>query len=281
MRRVEDCFGGAGGLELFYQQWLPDSHPTAIVAIVHGVGEHSDRYMNLVRPLVDDGYAVAAYDQRGHGRSPGPRVHIDRWSEYRDDLGAFLGRVARELPGRPIVVYGHSMGSLVVLDYLLGHPDGLAGAVISGVAIEPVGVGGPVQIALARLLTGVLPRVSVDLGIDASSLTRDPAALEAFRADPMVTGRATVRWGTETLDTVARVKGGMSRIDLPLLVIHGGADPLNSVGGAKALYDAAASTDKRLRVYPGAYHEPHNDLVHRQVAADVSEWVAHLASGAT
>ena len=232
--------------------------------------------MNLVRPLVDDGYAVYAYDQRGHGRSPGPRVYVDRWADYRVDLGAFLGMAAEQAPGLPIVLYGHSMGSLVVLDYLLERPQGLAGAIVSGVALQPAGVGKPYQVVMARVLSRVSPRLTVDLGIDGGSLTRDPQALEAARADPMLTSRATVRWGAESLATVRRVKEDMAAIDLPLLVLHGGADPLNRPAGAQALFETVSSPDKTLRIYPGVRHEPHNDLGHEQVAGDVKEWLAHL-----
>jgi alpha-beta hydrolase superfamily lysophospholipase len=232
--------------------------------------------MNLVRPLVDDGYVVYGYDQRGHGRSPGPRVYVDRWADYRDDLGAFLGMVAEYAPGSPIVVYGHSMGSLVVLDYLLQRPKGLAGAIISGVALQPAGVGKPYQVVMARIMSRVTPRLTLDLGIDAGSLTRDPQALEAARADSMLTSRATVRWGAESLATVRRISEGMAAIDLPLLVLHGGADPLNRPEGARALFETVSSPDKTLRVYPGVCHEPHNDLGHEQVAGDVKDWLAHL-----
>lgn len=278
MRHEEGHFARTGGLELFWQCWRREGDPRAVVALVHGVGEHSGRYMNLVRPLVDDGYAVYGYDQRGHGRSPGPRVHIDRWSDYREDLRAFLGLVAAHQPGRPLVVYGHSMGSLVVLDYLLQRPGGLAGAIISGVALQPAGVGKPYQVAVVRVLSGVAPRLSLDLGIGAGSLTRDPEALEAARTDPLLTSRATVRWGAESLATVRRVNEDMATIDLPLLVLHGGADPLNRPAGALALFNAVATPDKRLRIYPGVRHEPHNDLGHEQVAADVKEWLAHLTA---
>jgi alpha-beta hydrolase superfamily lysophospholipase len=277
MQHTEGHFRGAGGLELYRRRWQPESEPRAAVVLVHGVGEHSGRYMNVVGPLVEDGFAVYGYDQRGHGLSPGPRVHIDRWTEYREDLTAYMRLVAEQVADLPTIVYGHSMGSLVVLDYLLRRPSGIAGAIISGVAIEPVGVGSRATIAMARVLTHVLPHLSVDLGIDASALTRDPRAQEARAADPLVTSRATVRWGTESLDTVVRIKGGMAGIDLPLLVMHGGADSLNCPEGAKALFAAAPNADKTLRIYPGVYHEPHNDLGHEQVATDVKEWLAHLA----
>jgi alpha-beta hydrolase superfamily lysophospholipase len=280
MQHAEGRFTGAGGLELYYQSWRPESDARAVVALVHGVGEHSGRYANVVGPLVEDGYAVYGYDQRGHGHSPGPRVHIDRWTEYRDDLGACLCVVAEQAPDRPVVVYGHSMGALVVLDHLLEGPRGLAGGIVSGVPLEPAGIGSPFLIAVARVLSGVRPRHSLDLGLDAGALSRDPQVVAAYRADPLVTPRATVRWGTESLDTVRRVKEGMTRIDVPLLVLHGEADRLNLAEGARTLFEAVSYPDKTLRIYPGVYHEPHNDVGYEQVVADVREWLARVTATA-
>src|SRR5512137_1417329 len=117
MQHIEGSFRGVGGLELYRRCWQPESEPRAAVVLVHGVGEHSGRYMNVVGPLVEDGYAVYSYDQRGHGVSPGPRVHIDRWTEYREDLTTYVSDVAEQVGDVPVVLYGHSMGSLVVLDY--------------------------------------------------------------------------------------------------------------------------------------------------------------------
>jgi alpha-beta hydrolase superfamily lysophospholipase len=283
MKHEEGRVAGAGGLELYYQGWRPESEPRGSVALVHGVGEHSGRYASLVGPLVDDGYAVYGYDQRGHGRSPGPRVHIDRWAEYRDDLAAFLRLVGGEAAERPLVVYGHSMGSLVVLDYLLEwprseRPQGLIGAVVSGVALEPAGVGSPLLVVIARVLSGVRPRQSLKLGIDAAALSRDPEVVAAYRADPLVSSRATVRWGTESLDTVRRIKAGMSRIDVPLLVLHGEADRLNLVSGARALAAAPPAGSVTLHTCPGVYHEPHNDLDRDRVVADVREWLGRVTA---
>jgi alpha-beta hydrolase superfamily lysophospholipase len=278
MQHIESEFTGADGIRLYRRCWLPESAPTAVVALVHGVGEHSGRYSRMVEPLVDAGFAVCAYDQRGHGRSDGPRVHIDRWTQYRDDLAAHLSEVARDFPDTPVIIYGHSMGSLVVLDYLISGSDGLSGAVISGIAIQPVGVGSRFQVLLARTLTGIVPRLSVDLGIKASSLTSDEVAIEEFERDPLVTGRATVRWATEGLDTIERIRAGLRDVSMPLLVIHGEDDPLNHVDGARALFEAASHEDKTLRIYPKTLHEPHNDLAHAEVARDAVGWVTRVTA---
>jgi len=273
---LDGFFTASGRLRLYWQAWRPEAQPRAAFVLVHGVGEHSGRYPDLVEPLAEAGYAVFTYDQRGHGLSPGPRVHIDRWAQYRDDLGSFLDLVVDRAPGLPVVLYGHSMGSLVVLDYVLAHPRGLAGIVVSGVALQPAGVGKGWQVAAARVLTHLAPRLSLDLRIRPDALTRDPQALTAALADPALTSRATVRWGTESLATVADVRDRLGEIELPLLVLHGGADPLNRPEGAQELMDSVSSADTTLHVYPGVRHEPHNDLGREQVAADVIEWLGRI-----
>ena len=273
MKHEESSFQGTHGLEFYYQYWQPDAEPRAIIAVIHGVGEHSGRYMNVVNPLTAHGYGVYAYDHRGHGRSPGQRVHINHWSEYREDLKAFLDVVAKQEPGRPIFIFGHSMGALIALEYLSHRPQGLKGAIISGAPIAPAGVAKPYLVAVARTLSGVWPRFSVNLGLDITAISRDPDVVKAIAADPLVSRTATVRWGTESLNTLAWVKAHAPEINLPILLIHGEADRLNLAQGTRALFDAMTHADRTLRIYPGGYHELHNDIGHEQVMADIRQWL--------
>ena len=127
MKHSEGKFKGAGSLELYYQCWQPDGQPRAVVVIVHGIGEHSGRYMNVVNQLVPHGYAVYSFDNRGHGRSPGQRGYLNAWAEFREDVRAFLKKVREQEPGRSVFLMGHSLGSLIVGDYVLRDPSGLKG----------------------------------------------------------------------------------------------------------------------------------------------------------
>jgi alpha-beta hydrolase superfamily lysophospholipase len=279
VRYSEGSFRGAGGLELHYRRWLPDADPRAAVVLVHGVCEHGGRYTNVVDRLAGGGYAVYAYDQRGHGASPGRRVHVDRWAEYREDLDNCLAMAAEQVPERPIVVYGHSMGSLVVLDYLLHDPRALAGAIISGAALEPAGVGTPYLVAVARILSGITPRFSVSLGLDVDALSRDPEVLEPtapIRSSHHARPCAGVPRASTRSSASRRACG---RIDVPLLVLHGEDDRLNLAEGARTLFEAVSHPSKRMHIYPGVRHEPHNDFGHEQVVTDVEAWLASLVSG--
>jgi len=277
MRTTNGYFEGHDRSRLYYQLSLPEGPPRAVLVCVHGIGEHSGRYEFLTQGLVKAGFAVFAYDHRGHGRSDGARGHIHAWEDYRDDLRAALRQVASLLAGVPAFLYGHSMGSLVVLDYLMESPEEVRGAVISGAAIEPVGVGTPRQIALAKLLSRLWPTFSIKLEKDFSKkLSQDPAVIQAFDEDPLVLHAVTARWGAESLKTVERVKNNPQAIRLPVLFIHGDNDPVNTVEGARRYFEQIASTEKRLVVYPDCLHEPHNELLRDRVVRDVTRWVEQV-----
>jgi alpha-beta hydrolase superfamily lysophospholipase len=277
MEHSEGSFQGVGGVNLFYQCWRPGKKPKAVLAIVHGFGEHSGRYMNVVDHFVPRQYAVYGYDCRGHGRSPGQRGYINSFDEFRGDTAAFVQMVAQQELKAPIFVWAHSMGGLIGLDYILHHPEGLSGAIISAPSLNPAGVAKPYMVTLTRILSGILPTFSAELGLDATALSRNQEVGKAYRADPLVHGKATARLGTEMEADANWVKAHAADVKIPLLMIHGELDALSAVSDARSFFEQVAYADKELKVYPGGYHESHNDINHEQVMADVEEWLKRHA----
>jgi alpha-beta hydrolase superfamily lysophospholipase len=273
MNYTSGHFDGGDRFDLFYQGWLPDGQARAVLALVHGVGEHCGRYQSLVDCLVAHRYAIIGFDHRGHGRSAGRRGHVTSWREYRADVAEFLSLVSRLQPDIPIFLYGHSMGSLIVLDYILPHQAGLQGVILSGLAVEPVGLEKPHLVAIAKFMSGLWPSFPVVLGIKGEQLTRDPVLAKAYLDDPLVNRSGSARWGIEGLKTIARVKYRAHEIRLPVLLLHGEADPLNSLEGAQRFYSQITHQDKKMIVYPGTLHEPHNDLDKERVAEDICQWM--------
>lgn len=272
MNHNEGTFQGFGGLQLYYQCWRPDGKPRAVLAIVHGFGEHSGRYMNVVHHLVPKGYAVYAFDHRGHGRSPGPRGHINSWEEFREDMRAFLQMVAAQEPGRPLFLMGHSMGGLIVLEYALHYPEGLKGVIASGPVLAQVGVS-PLLLLLARLFSRIWPRLAMNTGLDATAISRDPEVVAAYQADPLVHSIASARLGTEMARATAWTHEHAAEWKLPLLILHGGADRLAPPEGSRRFFENVPIADKERYEYEGGYHEPHNDVNRAQVLADLEHWL--------
>lgn len=274
MQHDEGTFPGYQGVQLYQQRWLPDSGAArATLAIVHGFGEHSGRYMNIVNRLVPAGYAVYSYDKRGHGRSPGQRGYINRWTDYSEDASAFVHMVSQREPGRPLFLMGHSMGGLTVLEYVARHPEGLSGVIASGPLLGQPGVS-PVLQTLARVLSGIWPRLSMNAGLDTTAISRDPAVVEAYRKDPLVHGKGTPRLSTELAAAVARANAGAATWTLPLLIIHGAADRLAPAQFSRAFFERVPATVDKERVeIPDGYHEPHNDTSQQQALDVLQGWL--------
>lgn len=272
MQTLEGYFISFGAEKIFYRGWRP-TKAKAVLQVTHGFGEHSGRYEGLAQYLGSLGYAVYAQDLRGHGRSMGQRGHIESWLDYWYDLSLFRNQLESLEPKLPIFLYGHSMGSLVVLDYLVKQPPDLRGAIVSGVLLEPGQPAHPLLVAIARLLSRFWPQAPLRLNLDVNALSRDSAVVQAYRSDPLVHNRVSARWGTEVLQTIETVKAQVKDICDPLLILHGEADTINRVEGARWLFRELATTDKELRVYPEGFHEPHNDLNKDQVLRDIAEWL--------
>lgn len=273
MKHHEFDFEGGGGIKLWGQNWLPDVPARAVFTIVHGLGEHSGRYANLLEPLTAAGLEIWSYDLRGHGRSEGRRGHIQHWSDYHNDLDRFLSHVRAVRPGLPTFLYGHSLGSLIVAEYVLRGSPALAGVILSGLAIDPVGVATPVLIAVARLLSRIWPTFSLASGLDSNAISRDPQVVRAYQQDPFVHDRATPRFATEGLAAIEYVKQHMGDVELPLLIVHGGDDRIDSPGGSQIFFDAARSADKELWILPDRFHEAHNDFGYEEFVVNLRDWI--------
>lgn len=277
MNHTTGTFQSPGGDELVYQTWQPNGDPKAVMIICHGVGEHSGRYMNLVHPLTEQGYAVMGYDHLGCGQSAGQRGHINSWEDFRSGLRSCLGLVQTSYPNIPVFLYGHSMGALIALDFIQRSPQELQGVILSGTPIEPAGVGTPAKELIAKLLSRVWPTYSIDLGLNPASLSRDSQIVKAYQEDPLVQRNVTVRWGTEAMSIQSHTAQRPDLIQLPVLFIHGSDDPLNLLSGVRRFFQNISYPDKQLHVYQGSLHEPHNDLEHDQVAQDIINWLdGHL-----
>lgn len=278
------------GTRLHLRSWRPAAPPSAALAVVHGVGEHAGRYGAFADLLARRGVAVHAFDHRGHGLSGGPPVHVDRWERYVDDLDRFLIRTgAGPAADVPLFLLGHSMGSLVALEWAARNSGtagpgraegteepagGVAGLITSGAVLDPHGIAKPWKVAAAKLLSRLVPRFALSLGIAGEDMSRDPDVVRAYRDDPLVRGRATARWGAEALAAVARVRNAAPSIRLPLLALHGADDPLASPEGSRWLAGVWGGDDVRLEIVPDALHEPHNDRCRARVAALVAAWIA-------
>ena len=279
MKHQEGFFKGVRDTNIYFQSWSPESEPRAILLIVHGLAEHSGRYMNLVNHFVPLGYGLYGIDHLGHGRSDGTRVFVERFEDYTNTLKVYFDMIRCWQPRKPVFLVGHSMGGLISAVYLLDHQAELTGAVLSGVAVKVPSNITSVILYVGKVLSALVPKFGL-LGLDAAGVCRDPAVVQAYVSDPLVyTGKTTARLAAEMLKAMQYVSAEASRITLPIMMVQGSADRLVDPAGSKMLYEAVSSADKAIRIYDGFYHEVFNEPEHDKVLRDIEIWLeAHLAS---
>jgi len=251
----------ADGTEIAAVRWSPAAEVRGDVLLVHGLAEHMGRYGHVAKALTDAGYRVLGVELRGHGHSGGKRGHVDTWDQYVDDVRAGANAI-----GRPHAVLAHSMGGLVSLDHLR---DGEAWAVFTSAPLIEAAVPAPAwKVAAARVLTSLLPRLSMGNEIPSSWICTDPAVVAAYDADPLVYGTVTPRWYTEMLGAQGRVKGSAASYDLPLFAAWGTGDKIVS-GPAIAAFAERWGGSKQVKAYDGLFHEILNEPVKDAILAEV------------
>jgi len=275
----EGQFAGQTGVRLYWQAWLPDGDVQAAVIVVHGYAEHGGRYGNLIDRLVPHGFAVYALDQRGHGRSEGPRGHVGRFAEFVADLHALRVRVEDEQRGKPLFLLGHSMGGLIVVRYLLSHASGISGVILSspafGIHNEP-----PRWLEwLGRLLSRIAPRTSFQGNVDPQFLSRDQTVGRAYAADPLVHRRATARFFTEFRRAMRETQERAGEIRVPILILQAGDDRLVQAQETELFATNVGAESKEFHLYPELFHELFNETEKERVFADLERWLdARLAA---
>jgi alpha-beta hydrolase superfamily lysophospholipase len=273
VRHTEGRFTGSADARLFYQAWLPvNTPPRAVLVNLHGLGDHSGLYPNLGSRVPQAGLALYSYDMRGNGRSPGQRAYLRGWYQYREDLHTFLARVREWEPDLPVFLLGNSLGGLVVLEYALHQAEGLAGVIAAAPPLGKLGVP-PILMALGRLMSRVLPRFSLRVGMDLTGLARDPAVVQAVLADPHFHRRGTARLSTEVTAAIDRVQSGAASIRVPLLILHGSADRMVLPDGSRTFISKVQFPGSELKEYPGAYHGLFADLNADEVMGDLLGWI--------
>ena len=296
------------GVDLFVYCRLPAEQPKAVVQIAHGLAEHAGRYTRLAGALNSAGYAVYANDHRGHGRTVksaddlGFFAERDGWRKCLADLWQLNRRIAAIHHSVPIVMLGHSMGSTLAEQFMGDHGDALAGVVLSGANGKPTSlakIGGVIARAeRARMGARGKSKLVQSLTFDAFNkkfaptrtafdwLSRDPAEVDKYVADPLCGFSATVQLWLDLLEGWAAVSRAAHRNrvpkTLPLYLIAGGRDPVS--GNTRQLepwmteYRAAGLVNMTHKFYPEARHELFNETNRDEVTGDLVRWLEQVVA---
>jgi alpha-beta hydrolase superfamily lysophospholipase len=260
----------ADGTLLKLRRWTAPPHPRGTVLVVHGLGEHSGRYQHVAQHLHDAGWAVLAYDQRGHGLSPGLRGGLRRPDDLLTDLATVLD-AAHTLDPQPVILLGHSMGGLVAARFVAARLRPVAGLVLSSPALD-AGLT-PMQRALLVVMHALAPGLPVPNGLDVAALSHDPAVVQAYRDDPLVHGRVTPRLVRFIVDAGLATRATAPRWQVPTLLMWAGSDRLVNPQGSQQFVDQAPPDVVQAHCFKDHYHELFNEVARAPVLAMLTRWL--------
>ncbi len=264
---------GYRDLPFFYRKWTVPGAKGAVV-IIHGLSEHSGRYRHVAEALNRRGVSVFAADMRGHGRTGGQRCYVDEYDDYIRDVERFFTEiVAPELNGTPVVLFGHSNGGLISTRFALRNQQKLAGLALSGPLFRLIKEVPFWKKTLGSVLNRYWPRFKFPNELEPEQLTHDPLMIEAWMKDTIIAHEVTPRWFKEMEKASADALSRAPELRIPLLVQHGGADPLTSPQASREFVDRASSEVKRHIVYDGLRHEIVNEIDRDRVIGDLCDWV--------
>jgi alpha-beta hydrolase superfamily lysophospholipase len=264
-------------LRLHARCWEPEDEAQGVLCLVHGLGEHSGRYAHFADYLNRAGYAVLSFDLRGHGLSEGQRGHSPSFDTFMDDVGMLLEEAGRRFEGLPCFLYGHSLGGLLVLNYVLRRRPELAGVIATGPGLRTSLTRQTAKIAFVQAAGELLPQFSLSTGLHPESISRDSSVVQAYRDDPLVHQVSTLRMAKTTLQSIPWAFEHASEFDAPLLLMHGTADQLTYPEGTQE-FAQKVFCECTVKLWEGLYHEIHNEPEKDEVFAYTVDWMREHTS---
>jgi len=303
MKHFETNWKSTDGLTLFAQGWEPDANSLkAVVCLVHGIGEHSGRYAHVAEAFAKEGYALFTADIRGHGKSEGLKGHADSMEILMQDVDILLKQASIRYPGLPLILYGHSLGGILVLHYGLKRKPNVKGVLVTSPALHSSLEQQAIKVLAAKVLGALVPKMTIASGLDVDAISHDLEVIKAYNNDPLVHDLISVGLGKVLLQVCKYNLDHAGEFPLPLLLIHGKEDaiafpsssiefwrtlaskkgiPIQNRSSLEASLEeiqfAQALEDRsKLVLWEGGYHELHNEPFKKEVFKTMTDWMNAL-----
>lgn len=261
------------GKRIYAQSWLPEKKPRGIINLVHGLGEHSGRYARWGGLFADSGYAFLAMDLFGHGKTQGKKGHVKSYQLLLDQVDLMLSGSEELYPGVPRILYGHSMGGNIVLNYAISKDPPVSALIVSSPWLSLTVPESGLEKVFAGIANSLVPGLRINAGrVGAEALSHDPEHWADVRSDPLVHRKVSVRCAYEVMTRGEYALKHVYKINKPLLLMHGDADEITS---HKASEEFVANTSDRthLKIWEGLRHELHNEFEYKKVFRYILNWL--------
>ena len=277
MKHFESNWQNKEGLNFYVQGWEPEGKPRAVLALIHGIGEHTGRYAHVGEAFNNAGYALVGFDLRGHGKSGGPRGHFPSLDAVMQDIDEFLALLRARYPkDTPFFIYGHSLGGLLTLTFALKKQPDVKGIVVTGPGLRSALQEQKAKLMMAKLLGTIAPTLTVSSDLDVKMISHDPKVVDAYIHDPLVHNKMSMGFGKSGLSAIDFVFANASNFSVPLLVMYGSEDKITYPSGGQDFVKLVKG-DVTFKLWDGMYHEVHNEAGKAEVFKVVIQWLnSHL-----
>jgi alpha-beta hydrolase superfamily lysophospholipase len=263
---------GTDQIKVHGKVWQPLEDPVAVIALVHGMGEHCGRYRRLAEFFTSHGFAVIAFDQRGHGKTEGKKGHINHYNQLLDGVDELIDRATLRFKDKPIFLYGHSMGGNVALNYALKKPGILKAVIATGpwlkLAFEPSAF----QLWLAQVMRNLHPGFTQSSGLKTQHLSHDQSVVTAYEKDKYVHDKISASFFTNVYQAGLYALQHANELKIPALIMHGGDDKITSIEASQEFAQRSALVSE-FKEWPGLYHEIHNEPEKEDVFQFTLNWL--------
>lgn len=264
------------GLTLYGQSWLPDNEMSCILCVVHGLGDHSGRYVHFARFMNIQKYGVFTMDLRGHGRSEGKKGHTTNYGYLLSDVEQLLIETRLRYQEMPIILFGHSLGANIVANFILRHKSKeITGIILSAPWFALKSPPTRHLEFLTRTLSKIMPAMCITEGTDPVALSKDPEVGMDFLKDPLVHDKISLKMYVAASDAARWAVEHANLLSYPTLVQHGDEDPLTSWTASKKFAENAGKIAEFV-LWNGLRHEPHNEVEKRDFFESQSVWIEKI-----
>jgi alpha-beta hydrolase superfamily lysophospholipase len=272
MKEIKFTLKSFDGLDLYFHGWQVDQDAKGIICLVHGLGEHCGRYAKWAGLLNEAGYAVLSFDLRGHGKSGGQRGHVRSFEDYYQDIDILIKEGTNRYPGIPCFLYGHSLGGIISVNYVLRRKPKLNGVIITALAFKTPLAEQKGKVVLSKILGSIAPSLSLSSGLIPETISRDADVVARYKNDPLVHDKVSVGWGKGAMEAIDWAGQHANEWSLPVLFMHGEKDILGYAEGSRE-FASKIHGDCTLKIWPGMFHEVHNEPENMLVFTFLNNWL--------
>ncbi len=280
MMHFETSWKTNDNLQIFAQGWEPEGKPAkAAVCLVHGVGEHTSRYIHVAEALSNGGYVLFGADLRGHGRSEGIRGHFPSAEAVMQDMDILLENARKRYPHLPLFLYGHSLGGILVLHYTLKRETEIRGVISTSPGFHTDLEKQKTKVAAAKILGSLFPKLTISSGLDSDAICHDKKVVQSYKNDELNHDKISLGFGKTMLAINKWTLEHAGDFSLPLLLMHGKEDSIAYVSGSID-FASRAGNNCKLVLWENAWHELHNEPEQEEVFSTILQWLNNQITAA-